>query len=744
MPELKRDLGLTETVAISMGAMVGSGIFILPGVAYLEVGTASVVLAFLLGAILTVPAALSAAELGTAIPEDGGSYLYVERGMGPMLGCVAGVGNWLMLNFKTALALVGGVPYLIFVIPSIQNINLFGFEPIVLIAVLLSIFFTFVNVFSTDSAGSLQNVIVLLMLLAMGLLVIGSLPQTSNSMSGGVFDIGGGFISATALVFVSYAGVIKVTSVAEEIKNPGKTIPRAIIISLSVTTFVYVLITYITVSVLDIPHLIEDVPLSEGGLASDGSGAIIAILAEETLGQIGAIIVVISALLALASTANSGILSASRYPFSMARDNLAPSQFKDLSERFGTPVLAVLSTGLLIILMVMFFPIEDVARLGGAFQVIIFMLVCLSVIGFREGPSGEYNPDYLSPFYPWLQLSGIIGGLILLLRIGEVALVGSLFITLLSLVYYFVYARKKVDTEGAVKKGVRERMREKSLEKIRKMDREEPNIMIVMRSETSQESREKMIEMAGMMTSEVELVEVDEKYQTALDESHPNIKTETVDYDNVNYTYIESQKPEKSIVDFATYNNIDLLIHEYISSGTRFSVIRDDIEWILEHSPCDCLLVNEGSEENIETVSLVSTGATFNTTEVLISDIIANQLDCRVDILQVLNEDEYDEEIDSTKEYHNNIIKELEADAESTILKSDQHLSAINRFISDDESIVVSRLGITTLRGRISGGLGSQLVDTCNCTCSLVYSEEDLEHDTMLQRLLIRYVFPGM
>jgi amino acid transporter len=303
-------------------------------------------------------------------------------------------------------------------------------------------------------------------------------------MSGGVFDIGGGFISATALVFVSYAGVIKVTSVAEEIKNPGKTIPRAIIISLSVTTFVYVLITYITVSVLDIPHLIEDVPLSEGGLASDGSGAIIAILAEETLGQIGAIIVVISALLALASTANSGILSASRYPFSMARDNLAPSQFKDLSERFGTPVLAVLSTGLLIILMVMFFPIEDVARLGGAFQVIIFMLVCLSVIGFREGPSGEYNPDYLSPFYPWLQLSGIIGGLILLLRIGEVALVGSLFITLLSLVYYFVYARKKVDTEGAVKKGVRERMREKSLEKIRKMDREEPNIMIVMRSET--------------------------------------------------------------------------------------------------------------------------------------------------------------------------------------------------------------------------------------------------------------------
>jgi amino acid transporter len=120
--QLDRSLGLPATIAISMGSMIGSGIFILPGVAYIEAGrTPSVVLAFLLGGILTVPAALSAAELATAIPESGGSYTYIQRGMGPVIGTVAGVGNWMVLNFKTALALIGGLPYLVFLFPRIDN-----------------------------------------------------------------------------------------------------------------------------------------------------------------------------------------------------------------------------------------------------------------------------------------------------------------------------------------------------------------------------------------------------------------------------------------------------------------------------------------------------------------------------------------------------------------------------------------------------------------------------------------------
>ena len=88
--------------------MVGSGIFILPGIAYVYAGSAAV-LAFLIAAVLVLPAALSAAEMATAMPEDGGPYLFVERGMGPLLGTIAGVGTWIMLSLKSALALVAAV-----------------------------------------------------------------------------------------------------------------------------------------------------------------------------------------------------------------------------------------------------------------------------------------------------------------------------------------------------------------------------------------------------------------------------------------------------------------------------------------------------------------------------------------------------------------------------------------------------------------------------------------------------------
>ncbi|WP_290816454.1 APC family permease, partial [Halovivax sp.] len=139
--DLQRDLGLPATTAIAIGAMVGSGIFILPGIAYAEVGPA-VVVAYLVAGLLVLPAALSASEMATAMPEDGGSYVYVERGMGPLLGTIAGIGNWFMLSFKGALALIGGVPYLVYVAPELAAY-------ILPIALGLAVLFTILNVVST-------------------------------------------------------------------------------------------------------------------------------------------------------------------------------------------------------------------------------------------------------------------------------------------------------------------------------------------------------------------------------------------------------------------------------------------------------------------------------------------------------------------------------------------------------------------------------------------------------------------
>ncbi|MFB6199085.1 MAG: APC family permease, partial [Halobacteriaceae archaeon] len=114
--DLERDLGLYATLTISIGAMVGSGIFVLPGLASKFAGPA-VPLAYLLAGILVLPAALSKSEMATAIPEAGGTYLYIDRALGPLPGTVAGVGAWFSLVFKSAFAIVGLGSYLIIIVP---------------------------------------------------------------------------------------------------------------------------------------------------------------------------------------------------------------------------------------------------------------------------------------------------------------------------------------------------------------------------------------------------------------------------------------------------------------------------------------------------------------------------------------------------------------------------------------------------------------------------------------------------
>ena len=161
--ELERDLGLPSVLAISIGAMVGSGIFILPALALKMAGPA-VVLAYLLAGVLVLPAALSKAEMATAMPEAGGTYIYIERGMGPMLGTVAGIGTWFALSFKGALALVGGVPYLVVLFDL----------PVKPVALGLAALLIVVNLLGAKQTGRLQVVIVAAMLAAMVWFVGGS------------------------------------------------------------------------------------------------------------------------------------------------------------------------------------------------------------------------------------------------------------------------------------------------------------------------------------------------------------------------------------------------------------------------------------------------------------------------------------------------------------------------------------------------------------------------------------------
>ncbi len=175
MKKLERSLNLTSVIAISIGGMLGSGIFVLPGIAAAKTGS-SIWLAYLLAAVCILPAALSKSELATAMPSSGGTYLYIERAFGPIFGTIAGLGLWLSLLLKSAFALVGFGAYLA-VLANATN----GFTKYIAIFFLAVILL--LNIFGVKKVGKVQIVIVGISLITLLMVLIFGLPAVTRSCS---------------------------------------------------------------------------------------------------------------------------------------------------------------------------------------------------------------------------------------------------------------------------------------------------------------------------------------------------------------------------------------------------------------------------------------------------------------------------------------------------------------------------------------------------------------------------------
>lgn len=437
--KLKKELGLWDVFSISTGAMFSSGFFLLPGIAAAETGP-SVFLAYLFAGILVLPTMFSVSELATAMPKSGGTYYFIDRSLGPMMGTIGGIGSWFALVLKSAFALIGMGAY----------IGIFYDLPITFVAIVLTILFGIINVIGAKETTFLQKILVASLLAIMffyilqGVFAIFELDFFEISKTQfQPFFIGGvnGMLATIGMVFVSYAGLTKVTSVAEEVKNPDRNIPLAMILSLIVAVFVYVVGVYIMVTLSDPVQFRSDLtPVATVGQ----------IFMDWLPGSTGLVLVVIAAIAAFASTGNAGIMSASRYPMAMARDRLIDQAYSGVHARFGTPTVSILATVLMMIFILLLFDVESVAKLASAFQLLLFGLLNLAVIVMRESKIEEYDPGFKSPFYPWFHIAGMIISTLLILEMGLLSILFTSLIAIFSIGWYFYYAYNKVEREGAI------------------------------------------------------------------------------------------------------------------------------------------------------------------------------------------------------------------------------------------------------------------------------------------------------
>ena len=426
MAKLKRTLRLRHVFCIASGAMISSGLFVLPGLAFARAGPA-IVISYAVAGLLAVTGLLSTAELATAMPRAGSDYFFITRGLGPAVGTVAGLFNWVSFSLKAAFALVGMSAF----------IRLFAPIDMRLSGAVLGAMFLALNLVGVKEAARIQVALVAGMLALMVMYVVRGAPAVNVQHFAGVGTFDGGAIFSTAgFVFVSYGGLLKIASVAEEIRHPGKTIPAGMILALVVTGAFYMLMVVVTIGVLPPEKLSGNLtPIADGAFAF--------------MGRRGQIALGIAAAMAFMTTANAGIMTGSRYLLAMSRDRMLPAGLSRVGKRFGTPYVAILITGVLVIvpLFVDLYILIEAASVG---LILTNILANCSVIVLRESRVQNYRPKFRSPFYPWVQVAGILGFLFILFEMGIEAFTISAMLAMSGFCLYWFYGRARVEKESAL------------------------------------------------------------------------------------------------------------------------------------------------------------------------------------------------------------------------------------------------------------------------------------------------------
>jgi amino acid transporter/nucleotide-binding universal stress UspA family protein len=448
--ELAKDLGPLAALTIGVGTMIGAGIFVLPGPAVADAGPLAAV-AFVLGGGIALLTALSASELGTAMPKSGGAYYYVNHALGPLFGSVAGWSNWMGLAFASAFYMTGFGQYvsLFLPVPSLQFAG-FTLSSVKLIALAGGALFIFVNYIGAKETGRLQNVIVVtLVLILAGFTLIGALNADLTKLRP-IVPPDKGFaplLPVTGLIFVSFLGFVQITSVAEEIKDPGRNLPRAVIGSVLIVTTIYALTLVTVLAAVD------------NSVVAGNETAVVDV-ARILIGPIGAAALLFGGLLATASSANASILASSRINFAMGRDKIVTDRLNEIHPRFGTPYRSIAVTGLLILLFIVAGDVETLATAGSVLHLIIYGMLNVALIVMREASPEEYQPDYRVPFYPVVPVLGTVISFALIAFIEPLVILLSLAFVVFAAIWYLAYARTRATKQGILGEYIHHRREE--------------------------------------------------------------------------------------------------------------------------------------------------------------------------------------------------------------------------------------------------------------------------------------------
>ena len=679
MKKLQRTLSLPGAIAVSVGGML-SGIFVLPGLAVGITGS-SVWLAFLVAALCILPAVLSKSELATAMPKSGGTYVYIERAFGPLFGTIAGIGLWLSLLLKSAFSLVGLSFYLYVLIEVDESYTKY-------IALLALLFILLLNVFGVKKVEKTQLVIVTISVLSLITIVFFGFNSFDSKLMEPVFSEGGsGFIAGVAFLYISYAGVTKIAAVAGEIKNPEKNLPRTMIISLLLITTVYVLVAMVLVGNVDQATLSTDIKPIHTLFQTIGG---------DYFGYFAAVVGVIT----LMSMANSGVLASSRFPFAMAKDKMMPGFLGLVNSKFMTPVAAILTTSLLIGLAIVYLDVIKIAKLASAFKVLMFIFNELSVIVLRETNAQWYKPSFRSPLYPYVQLFGIVSGIVLLAFLGIMPLVSVFGVFALGFIIFLIYGRNS-DRSGVISnygilsflfKGSSSSKSSSSNKADNYEEMTDADAEIVVPLLGDETSTEMLVEIAASINDKsklntVNLIEIpNQTFLEAIDIDSPISeskkrrvlalkKTKQID---VSYESLTTHDVANSINNITGQSACKWLVMEWDGRESSGIFVGNPIGWLLRNVNSSLALFKDNGIRSFSKVLIAIRPGRRNKRFIDVADKICRHFGASLTLLNIVSETDSNQKIKRTEKSSTELISETKSKSVVKIIKSNNPVEAIS------------------------------------------------------------------
>jgi APA family basic amino acid/polyamine antiporter len=416
---LRRDLGLFEATIAGVGIIVGAGIYVLIGAAAGLVGNA-VWLSFIIAAFAALLTGLSYAELSSIYTDDSGEYSYVEHNFNKKIAFVTGYLVIFSLVIAAAAVSLGFAGYVI---------ELLGRGDLLMTAVLSIILFSGVNYIGIKQSMDLNILMTVLSIVGLLVIIVLSAPNLGTinymEMNSGIM----GIFKGASLIFFAFIGFESVVKLSEETKNPRKTIPLALLLSLGISTVFYILVAFSAISVVGAEQLGQSVaPLSD--------------VAKAVLGQDASIIISLIAIVSTGNTILLTLIANSRVLYSMSRDYPKIKFLSSININTSTPYYAVILSGLMTMGFVLIGNIELVAEITNFAVFIVFAVINLALIKSRYSKHRKemfHGPLNFGKF-PLLALLGFFVTLFMISNLSIISIIIGTAITAAGFGFYKVIA----------------------------------------------------------------------------------------------------------------------------------------------------------------------------------------------------------------------------------------------------------------------------------------------------------------